>query len=109
MTDRFATLEIDFVQVKRKSDPEAVFTLLGADDVRTSASFSELSELPGKMLACYRRQDWPAAHERIERCQKLAGSFGLNTLYKIFVERINLFENMQLPSDWSGAFADETK
>ena len=58
---KFATMEIDLIQVKGKKQPEAVYTVLGRAEVEQDPRCRELRELNARMLACYRKQEWDAA------------------------------------------------
>ena len=48
---QFATLELDLITVKGKTEPERVFAILGGEDVAAGADFRKLSELNATMLA----------------------------------------------------------
>jgi adenylate cyclase len=50
--EKFATMEIDRIQVKGKAEPETVFTVLGRAELR----HQELRELTTRMLRSYREQ-----------------------------------------------------
>lgn len=107
--ERFATLEIDLIQVKGKTEPEAVFTILGRDEVSKSAEFQRLRGLNGGMLKLFRTQDWSGAIEAIDTCRKASNGFALDDLYDVYIERIEDFRKNPPPSDWSGVFAYDTK
>ncbi len=64
--DKFAILEIDFITVKGKTEPEVVYAIMGREDVANSGRFQKLRDLNIKMLSCYRSRDWPAALAAIE-------------------------------------------
>jgi adenylate cyclase len=107
--DKFAMLEIDLIQVKGKSEPEAVFTVLGREELSGSEEFRQLRDVNSKLLAAFRRQDWTDALASIDLCRKFADRFGLHDLYDIYVERIGDFRKNPPPPDWNGVFAYETK
>jgi len=107
--EKFATLEIDLITVKGKTEPEAVFTVLGRGDVLESAEFREISDFNARMLTSFRKQDWDGALAAIEICRKVGSSFGLDGLYNVYVERIAEFRQHPPPADWDGVFAYETK
>jgi adenylate cyclase len=81
--EKFATLEIDRIQVKGKTEPETVFTLLGRADLVQNPNFRELRDLTAKMLGYYREQDWTQALAAIELCRKAAEPFGISALFDI--------------------------
>ncbi len=107
--EKFATMEIDLIQVKGKKQPEAVFTVLGRAEVEQDPHCQELRELNAQMLACYRKQQWDVALELIERCRKAANGFDVDGLYDMYVERIATYRADPPPSDWDGVYEAESK
>lgn len=107
--EKFATMEIDLIQVKGKKQPEAVFTVLGRAEIDDDPRSKELRELNAQMLACYRRQQWDATTTLIDRCRKLANAFGVDGLYDMYVERIAAYRADPPPPDWNGVYEAETK
>ena len=88
---KFATMEIDLIHVKGKKVPETVFTVPGGAEVGQDPRCRELSELNASMLAAYRKQQWDDARRIIDRCRKLANGFGVDGLYDMYVERIEVY------------------
>ena len=107
--EKFATMEIDLIQVKGKKQPEAVFTVLGRAEIDDDPRCKELLELNAQMLASYRKQQWDATKTLIERCRKLASGFGADGLYDMYLERIEAYQNDPPPPDWNGVYEAETK
>ena len=107
--EKFATMEIDRIQVKGKTEPETVFTVLGHAELRQDSNFQELRELTAGMLRSYREQDWTRALETIELCRKAAERFGISALYDMYAERIEAFRRDPPPSDWNGVYEAESK
>ena len=106
---KFATMEIDLIQVKGKKVPETVFTVLGGAEVGQDPRCRELSELNASMLAAYRKQQWDDARRIIDRCRKLANGFGVDGLYDMYVERIEVYRAEPPPPDWTGVYEAESK
>src|SRR5579863_2125564 len=106
---KFATMEIDLIQVKGKTQPEAVFAVLGRSEVEQDPRCRQLRELNAGMLASYRKQQWDATKTLIERCRKLASGFGADGLYDMYLERIDAYQNDPPPPDWNGVYEAETK
>jgi len=106
---RFATMEIDLIQVKGKKQPEAVFTVLGRAEVGDDPRCRELRDLNAGMLAAYRRQQWDEAESLIEGCRKLANGFAVSGLYDIYVERIAAYRAAPPAADWTGIYEAESK
>jgi adenylate cyclase len=107
--ERFATMEIDRIKVKGKTQPETVFTVLGRAELGRDPNFLELHELTTKMLRYYRAQDWTQALDTIEPCRKAAEGFGVGALYHMYAERIEAFRHNPPPPDWNGVYEAESK
>jgi len=107
--DKFATMEIDLIQVKGKKQPEAVFAVLGRTDAEQDPRCRELRELTARMLACYRRQQWDEALALIERCRKSTNGYDVAGLYDMYVERIEAYRADPPPADWDGVYEAESK
>jgi adenylate cyclase len=107
--EKFATMEIDLIQVKGKKQPEVVFTVLGRAEVADDPRCNELRELNTQMLAAYRKQHWDEAEHLIERCRKVAGNFGVDGLYEMYLERIVVYRAEPPPPDWTGVYEAESK
>jgi adenylate cyclase len=107
--EKFATLEIDRIQVKGKTEPETVFTLLGHAELAQNPNFRELRDLTAKMLGYYREQDWTQALATIELCRKASEPFGISALFGMYAERIEGFRRHPPPPDWNGVYEAESK
>jgi len=107
--DKFAILELDFIAVKGKKEPEVVYAIVGRDDMANSASFQRWRELNMKMLSHYRSRDWNAALAAIEQGGAADEGNRFQTLYKIYFDRIRAFQTSPPPDDWNGAYALESK
>jgi adenylate cyclase len=107
--EKFATMEIDRIQVKGKTEPETVFTILGHAELRQDPNFQELRQLTAGMLRSYREQDWTRALEAIELCRKAGERFGIAALYDMYAERIETFRRTPPPPDWNGVYEAESK
>ena len=107
--DAFAVLEIDLLQVKGKSDPEPVWTLLGGGAVLRDAAFQELAAAHRDLLALYRARAFDAAAEALGRCRTIGGVFGLDALYDLYAGRIAAFQVAPPPADWVGVYSATSK
>jgi len=107
--DKFAILELDFIMVKGKKEPEVIYAIAGREDVAHSAKFQTLRNLTIEMLACYRSRDWDGALMSIERGRRSDEAGALNYLYKLYEARIREYQQNPPPDDWNGAFALLTK
>src|SRR6476660_1232260 len=107
--DKFAILELDFIMVKGKKEPEVIYAIAGRDDVAQSGRFQRLRNLTIEMLACYRNRDWEGALAAIDRGRKTDDGHALSSLYKLYELRIRGYQQNPPPEDWNGAFALLTK
>jgi adenylate cyclase len=107
--DRFAILELDFIMVKGKKEPEVIYAVAGREDTAQSGRFQRLRNLTIEMLACYRSRDWDGALAAIERGRRTDDANSLELLYNLYEARILGYLKNPPPEDWNGAFALLTK
>src|SRR5215470_13627670 len=107
--EKFAILELDFIMVKGKKEPEVIYAIAGRDDVAQSGRFQRLRNLTIEMLACYRSRDWEGALAAIERGRKSDDGQALSSLYRLYEARIRGYIETPPPEDWNGAYALLTK
>jgi adenylate cyclase len=107
--DRFAILELDFIMVKGKKEPEVIYAIAGREDTAHSGRFQRLRNLTIEMLACYRNRDWEGALAAIERGRRTDDAHALKLLYDLYETRIRGYQENPPPEDWNGAFALLTK
>jgi adenylate cyclase len=107
--NKFAILELDFIMVKGKTEPEVIYAIAGREETAHSAHFQRLRNLTIEMLACYRSRDWDGALAAIARGRKTEGAGGLSLLYNLYEARILGYQKSPPPDDWIGAYALLTK
>jgi adenylate cyclase len=107
--DRFAILELDFIMVKGKKEPEVIYAIAGREDTAQSGGFQRLRNLMIEMLSCYRNRDWEGALAAIARGRKTDEAGSLELLYDLYEARIRGYLENPPPQDWNGAFALLTK
>ena len=107
--DKFAILELDFVMVKGKTEPEVIYAIAGREDTALSSRFQRLRNLTIEMLACYRNRDWDGALAAIARGRTTDEARTLELLYNLYERRILDFRTDPPPDDWNGAYALLTK
>jgi adenylate cyclase len=107
--EKFAILELDFIMVKGKKEPEVIYAIAGREDTAQSGRFQRLRNLTIEMLACYRSRDWEGALAAIERGRKTDDAHALELLYNLYEVRIRGYQENPPPEDWNGAFALLTK
>jgi adenylate cyclase len=106
---RFALLELDLIRVKGKTEPERIFTILGAEEVLASGEFERLRQVNTRMLAAYRRRDWDAALADLQDCQMAGARFGLGEVHNLYLARIRAFQDTPPPDGWDGVIDLDTK
>ena len=107
--ERFAILELDFIMVKGKTEPEVIYAIAGRDDVAQSEDFQRLRNLAIEMLACYRSRDWDGALDAIARGRASNHADALELLHDLYEERIKAYKVTPPPADWNGAYQLLTK
>jgi adenylate cyclase len=107
--DKFAILELDFIMVKGKKEPEVIYAIAGREDVAQSEQFQRLRNLTIEMLACYRNRDWDGALAAIERGRKTDEVNSLEYLYNLYEARLVSYKKNPPPDDWNGAYQLLTK
>ena len=107
--EKFAALEIDFVAVKGKKEPEVVYAVMGRNDLANSSRFQRLRDLNLKILSRYRSRDWKGALAVIDEGRAADEESRFATLYNVYTGRIGTFLTTPPPDDWDGAYALETK
>jgi adenylate cyclase len=107
--EKFAILELDFIMVKGKKEPEVIYAIAGREDTAQSGRFQRLRNLTIEMLSHYRSRDWEGALMTIERGRKTDDANSLELLYNLYEARIKGYQENPPPADWNGAFALLTK
>jgi adenylate cyclase len=100
--DKFAVLEIDFIAVKGKKEPEAVYALAGRSSLAKSDHFQRLRNLMIEMLACYRKRDWDMALGAIQRGRLADDGQSLRLVFDLYEKRIRDFKDAPPDDDWNG-------
>ncbi|MDB5518193.1 MAG: adenylate cyclase [Tardiphaga sp.] len=107
--EKFAILELDFIMVKGKKEPEVIYAIAGREDTAQSGRFQRLRNLTIEMLSCYRARDWEGALAAIERGRITDDAHSLELLYNLYATRIRSYQESPPPEDWNGAYALLTK
>ncbi len=104
----FATLELDLIQVKGKTKPVRIFTLLGDDQFARKDDFRKLKNLHAEMMGSYRAQEFEKTIAVCERCKPLIGGY-LADYYDIFIARAQDMIKNPPPVGWDGVFIATSK
>ena len=94
-----ATIEIDLIRVKGKTEPERIHALVGVEEMLKNADFIALRAMNHTMLSSYRAQSWQAACQALEEIGPLAERLGFDLKDYLFIYEI---EDRGIPLEPSG-------
>jgi adenylate cyclase len=105
----FATLELDMVMVKGKTEPERMFALLGGAVMAQSPIYRDLVARQAELLRLYRSGAFAEALELIDGLNGVAAATGWKQgYYDMMRERIDgLIDDS--PVDWNGVYVAKEK
>ncbi len=101
----FIYRELDRVRVKGKQQPITIYEPLGIEDEANLEQSQTLNEL-GTALLAYRQQQWSAAYAIF---RGLVGQYPDDLLYRMYLERIEFYQNSPPPTDWDGVLTHTSK
>ena len=107
--DTFATIQIDLITVKGKTEPEYIYALIGDAEVARSEEFTTFASFVSEMMTHYRKRDWAVAETALQRAKFLPQTFGLTEVLDLYQARIDTFRTTPPPDAWDGVFAFDTK
>jgi adenylate cyclase len=104
-----ATLELDLVLVKGKTEPEHVHALLGDTSMAETDAYKELMTLQKQFLALYRNGGFAEALDMIDACARAAEAVGWKQGYfEMMRQRVDeLIDDS--PPDWNGVYVAKEK
>jgi hypothetical protein len=103
----FATLELDFIAVKGKTEAVRMYGLLGSSTFAQSEEFQKLDAVHSRMLQAYRAQKWQEARDLMQACTAIYPH--LERLYDLYRDRIGQYERNPPGENWDGVFIALTK
>lgn len=101
----FVYRELDYVCVKGKDKPIAIYEPLGLVGAVSEATLAELKVFQ-EMRRCYRKQDWDQAELQLMNLQRLSAD---TELYKIYAQRVAHFRKQPPDIGWDGVYVFESK
>ena len=104
----FAVIEIDLIQVKGKTKPTRIYTVLGAADVAQSNEFQTLLQHHTTFMQAYFSGDFKLAQTAIVECKSCDMASALHGYYTMMADRMNAFNN-KTPSTWNGVYIATSK
>ena len=105
----YATLELDLIMVKGKTEPERAYALLGGPSLAQTPAYHELVRLQADFLAQYRTGGFAEALEMIDGLQAAAAAVGWQQgYYDMMRVRVDgLIDDS--PPDWTGVYVAKEK
>jgi adenylate cyclase len=105
----YATLELDLIMVKGKTEPEHAYALLGGPSLAQTPAYHELVRLQADFLAQYRTGGFAEALEMIDGLQAAAAAVGWQQgYYDMMRVRVDgLIDDS--PPDWTGVYVAKEK
>jgi len=115
--ERLATIDLDFIQVKGKTEGTYIYGLMGDEEVLSDPKFIEIRDLIANFMETYRQQKWDDASFMINLI-RTKGSHenrpwkldcDLDVLCDLYEERIRAYKQTPPAQDWDGVFIATTK
>lgn len=107
----YATIELDLIKVKGKTEAVRIFALLGDPALAATEDFQALRAKHDRMLAGYRAQQWTQARALMAELRQDAAGIGLHLdgLYDLYEDRIIAYEAAPPGEAWDGVFVATSK
>jgi adenylate cyclase len=105
----FAVIEIDKIQVKGKTKPVRIYTVLGDAKIGRSKKFREFRIAHKRFLRDYRAQQFEDAATRLQDMMITSYGQDLKAYYIIMMDRMEAFQNNPPARDWDGVFVATSK
>jgi len=115
--DRLATIDLDFIQVKGKTEGTYIYGLMGDEEVLADPAFKKLQNLIYDAQEMYRAQQWDDAQEMFDEIRDLGSDAkkpwkleaNLHVLCDLYDERIAEYRVNPPDPDWDGVYIATTK
>ena len=115
--DRLATIDLDYIQVKGKTEGTYIYGLLGDESVLADPKFQYLQNLIYDAQETYRAQQWDEAQAMCDEIRDLGSDekkpwileANLHVLCDVYDERIAEYKIAPPPEDWDGVYIATSK
>jgi len=104
-----ATLFLDNIMVKGKTEAVTIYCLVGDEAVAESQEFQTLKQFHDQMIEAYLAQDWNKSIKRLKECRLLCAPYNIDGFYDLYETRILHFQAESPGEDWDGVFIATTK
>jgi adenylate cyclase len=107
----FATLELDLLTVKGKTEPVRIHTLVGDEQFAKKPEFKQAEIVHNSVIAAYRAQSWDETERLCDEADQACVKMGVPMpgFYELLKERIADFRINPPPADWDGVFVATEK
>ncbi len=115
--DRLATIDLDYIQVKGKTEGTYIYGLMGDEEVLADPQFKYLQTLIFDAMETYRAQQWDEAQSMFDEIRDLGSDekkpwileANLHVLCDLYDERITEYKENPPEPDWDGVFIATSK
>lgn len=115
--ERLATIDLDFIQVKGKTEGLRIFGLLGDAEVLADPKFKTIQKNVTDAINAYQAKDWDAAEAIFNGIRVLGNDdnkpwrieANLEFLCDLYKDRIADYRENPPPDDWDGVYIATTK
>ena len=117
VTDRMATIDLDYIQVKGKTEGTYIYGLMGDAEVKAGPRFVALQKKISDAMDSYRQQRFDEAAGMFKEIRRLGSDehkpwhleVNLDVLCDLYDERIAEYKINPPAANWDGVFVATTK
>ena len=117
VTDRMATIDLDYIQVKGKTEGTYIYGLMGDAEVKAGPRFMALQKKISDAMDSYRQQRFDEATGMFKEIRRLGSDehkpwhleVNLDVLCDLYDERIAEYKINPPAANWDGVFVATTK
>ena len=117
VTDRMATIDLDYIQVKGKTEGTYIYGLMGDEEVKVGPMFVALQKKISDAMDSYRQQRFDEAAGMFKEIRRLGSDehkpwhleVNLDVLCDLYDERIAEYKINPPAANWDGVFVATTK
>jgi adenylate cyclase len=104
-----ATMELDIIRVKGKTQAVRIFALLGDEEIARTDEFKALEQSVETLVHLWRTGEWSRAQSVCRSARKLGASFNIAGFFDLYDERLADFSKNPPEKNWDGVFVATTK
>jgi len=104
-----ATIELDLIKVKGKTQAVRIFSLLGDESMAQDPNFQAFKAKVDELLMAFRSQDWAGTRALIVEAREMAIPYDIDGLFDLYEQRIQDYEENPPGENWDGVFVATSK